>query len=146
MAKPKVEYVCTAIVKEVEKDEYDRGTVGEHVCVPVMYGEIEADSFAALIDKLIDTFFWDQPPNAKIKPYDFEPSENGSFFVTGRLETNDGDSPTGAQRLAWRRGKFTLYHAEWLFYVERRTVVPVHPAEVKAALAPPKLKERRKKT
>lgn len=122
------QYVCTFVEKRVEKDDYEKGCDGSARTVMQDRVNLRSDTLGGLIDVIRD-YYGLALDDLFIPGEDDEPVTRFGF---NRLEDADGNPPTKSEEAHWRKGKYTLYLADYDFIVERRETSPIDPAEFAA--------------
>jgi len=107
-------YACIYVEKDVEKDNFEHGCVGERCCVLAESCNIIADTIPHLLAALEERYCLDIDDV-------WLPGENGEESGIGynRLETDASEEPSSAEKEAWKRGELPLWIADYRFYVER---------------------------
>ena len=123
---PKTVYACNWVEKTAEVDNYEKGCDPDtHVCVMSEGADITADSLKGLVEAIGKSYYLDID-DVFIPGDEDEPVTRIGF---NRTETVDGDEPTKHELSAWKKGKLTLYLADYHFGIEKRTIESVSQAE-----------------
>jgi hypothetical protein len=124
-------YACTFVEKCVEVDSFAEGCQPDsRQCLMADSVNVVSDTLTGLVEKIGDTDGLDMDDL-------FIPGAGDEEHVTGvgynRMEDADGNEPSKAQIRQWKRGRATLYLADYYFAIERRTVTPIAFAEFAAS-------------
>lgn len=126
--------MCAAVTKRSTLDLYEAGEMGEstYQMLDQDFSHIRGATFRELAAEIIDFFSLTYKKGSKPFELKDEQLPDATVLIYARLERDDNEPPTPAQRRAWRKNKLNLYHAEYEFRVERRTIEPVALYELAA--------------
>ncbi len=122
---PFYRYVCRAVNKRVEEDNYEHGLVqgtGVYVMFYQRFDNFEADTLPKLLEKIADFFDLKVKKSEKLFYKVNETNGEDGWIMHNRLETGMGEPPNNIQRGMWQKGKLILYNAEYMFNIERQLV------------------------
>jgi hypothetical protein len=129
-----VVYVCAAVTKRSTLDLYEAGEMGEstYQMLDQDFSHIRGATFRELAAEIVDFFSLTYRKGSKPFELKDEQLPDATVLIYARLEREDGEPPTPAEKRAWKKDKFKLYHAEYEFRVERQTIEPVPLHELAA--------------
>jgi hypothetical protein len=114
----KTVYACTFVEKCANRDNLKTGMDPKNeFCVFRESCSLTAETLPGLLEALEKRFYM------KIDDV-FLPTEEDTVSLIGfnRLETGDGEKPSEQEIAAWKKGKGTLYLADYSFSIEKRQV------------------------
>jgi hypothetical protein len=116
-------YACTHVAKDVEIDNFERGCdPATRACIMAERMNVTSGTLPGLLEAIAERLGLDLDDV-------WVPEETLTYIGYNRLENGDGDEPTKEAQRRWKKGKETLYLADYYFAIERRTVEPVSREE-----------------
>lgn len=115
---------CGAVAKWIEKDNYEKGCIGDCQDFGIILDDFRAPSIRELIENVKDFFGMTDAPE-----YD----EENNYFWFDREENDDGEEASAPEWEKFKAGKIDLWLARYSLSVRRSCEVGAD--EMRAALA-----------
>ena len=112
-------FAATAIEKNAEEDNFEKGCSGNSRCILFDKINLTANSFAKLVDLCFSQYGIEKQP---INLNQDQEEVGVQYFMVSQLETDESYTPSEMQLESWRKGDLKLYLADYTFSVEVRTV------------------------